>query len=213
MKVWASEMLDMVVDEVLQIFAGYGYVEEYPAERAYRMPASTESSKYNEINRLNHHGLADEVRNVRQSGSDAAIKKLMDEVMSGTSEKVEREGRWPRSRTAGQCEKLTLFVPEPPRKVHGADAGPAGGHGSYRRYDHRGLSRWRSAILRAEKIAAGQGSGPSTIPWRWRALCRQANVCHLSSRTQGGLQGYRGDMLRTQSPILRRLSNMETATQ
>jgi alkylation response protein AidB-like acyl-CoA dehydrogenase len=35
-KVWASEMLDMVVDHVVQIYAGYGYVEEYPAERAYR---------------------------------------------------------------------------------------------------------------------------------------------------------------------------------
>src|SRR6266849_8750493 len=35
-KVWDSEMLDKVVDEVLQIYAGYGYVEEYPAERAYR---------------------------------------------------------------------------------------------------------------------------------------------------------------------------------
>src|ERR1700730_18059022 len=32
-KVWASEMLDMVVDETLQIFAGYGYVEDYPAAR------------------------------------------------------------------------------------------------------------------------------------------------------------------------------------
>jgi alkylation response protein AidB-like acyl-CoA dehydrogenase len=31
-----EEMLDMVVDQVVQIFAGYGYVEEYPAERAYR---------------------------------------------------------------------------------------------------------------------------------------------------------------------------------
>ena len=26
----------MVVDHVVQIYAGYGYVEEYPAERAYR---------------------------------------------------------------------------------------------------------------------------------------------------------------------------------
>src|SRR5216110_2202452 len=34
LKVWASEMLDLVVDHVMQIYAGYGYVEEYPAERA-----------------------------------------------------------------------------------------------------------------------------------------------------------------------------------
>jgi alkylation response protein AidB-like acyl-CoA dehydrogenase len=35
-KVFASEMLDRVVDEVVQIYGGYGYVEDYPAARAYR---------------------------------------------------------------------------------------------------------------------------------------------------------------------------------
>jgi len=29
-------MLDYVVDEFVQVYAGYGFVEEYPAERAYR---------------------------------------------------------------------------------------------------------------------------------------------------------------------------------
>jgi len=36
LKVWGSEMLDRVVDHVVQIYGGYGFVEEYPAERAYR---------------------------------------------------------------------------------------------------------------------------------------------------------------------------------
>lgn len=45
LKVWGSEMLDMVVDHNMQIHAGYGYVEEYPAERAYRDSASIGSSK------------------------------------------------------------------------------------------------------------------------------------------------------------------------
>ncbi len=35
-KVYCSEVLAEVVDEVLQVFGGYGFVSEYPAERFYR---------------------------------------------------------------------------------------------------------------------------------------------------------------------------------
>src|ERR1700691_3327163 len=35
-KVWGSEMVNYVVDETVQIFGGYGFVEEYSAERSYR---------------------------------------------------------------------------------------------------------------------------------------------------------------------------------
>src|SRR5207247_10303418 len=35
-KVWGSQMIDYVVDETVQIYGGYGFVEEYSGERAYR---------------------------------------------------------------------------------------------------------------------------------------------------------------------------------
>ncbi|HEY6329976.1 MAG TPA: acyl-CoA dehydrogenase family protein, partial [Blastocatellia bacterium] len=35
-KVWVSEALGYVVDEEVQVFGGYGYSKDYPAERAYR---------------------------------------------------------------------------------------------------------------------------------------------------------------------------------
>lgn len=36
LKIYGSEMLDRVVDETVQIYGGYGFIEEYPAARAYR---------------------------------------------------------------------------------------------------------------------------------------------------------------------------------
>jgi alkylation response protein AidB-like acyl-CoA dehydrogenase len=52
-KVWTSEALGYVVDETVQVYGGYGYSKDYPAERAYRDARITRIYEgTNEINRI-----------------------------------------------------------------------------------------------------------------------------------------------------------------
>jgi alkylation response protein AidB-like acyl-CoA dehydrogenase len=52
-KVWTSEALAYVVDETVQVYGGYGYSKDYPAERAYRDARITRIYEgTNEINRM-----------------------------------------------------------------------------------------------------------------------------------------------------------------
>jgi alkylation response protein AidB-like acyl-CoA dehydrogenase len=110
-KVWGSEMIDYVVDETVQIYAGYGFVEEYPAERAYRDARINRIFEgTNEINRLIITGFLLKRAMSGQLPLMPAIKKLMDEVLSGPS-MARVEGRCPKNeRLVAQAKKLGLFA-------------------------------------------------------------------------------------------------------
>lgn len=52
-KIWTSEALGYIVDETVQVYGGYGYSKDYPAERAYRDARITRIYEgTNEINRV-----------------------------------------------------------------------------------------------------------------------------------------------------------------
>jgi alkylation response protein AidB-like acyl-CoA dehydrogenase len=213
-KVWASEMLDMVVDESLQIFAGYGYVEEYPAERAYRDARINRIFEgTNEINRLIITGW---LMKSAMSGKLAlmpAIKSIMDEVMSGPSEKEERIGPLAAEYDLlAAAKKLTLFV-----------AGSATQKYMQKIADEQevmgaladmimAVFTLESAVLRADKIATKQGNSASVIPVAMACIyAAQAMETIEKSARMVIAAVAEGDMARTQFAILRRLGKHDPA--
>ncbi len=85
-KVYASEMLDYVVDEGVQIHGGYGYHQDYAVERAYRDSRINRIFEgTNEINRLLTTGMLLKRAQQGRLGLVKAAKALMDEVLSGPS--------------------------------------------------------------------------------------------------------------------------------
>jgi butyryl-CoA dehydrogenase len=212
LKVWGSEMIDYVVDETLQIYAGYGFVEEYPAERAYRDARINRIFEgTNEINRLIITGF---LLKRAQSGQLAllpAIKKLMDEVLSGPSTGEEIEGPLAEERKLiANAKKLGLFAAgsatqkymqaiQDQQEVMGAIADMT-----------IEIYAMESAVLRAQKIAEQKGEAAAALPIAMtRVYMTQALEKVESAAKKVIADVAEGDMLRTQLAIVRRLAKHE----
>jgi alkylation response protein AidB-like acyl-CoA dehydrogenase len=211
-KVWGSEMIDYIVDETLQIYAGYGFVEEYPAERAYRDARINRIFEgTNEINRLIITGFLLKRAMTGQLPLMPAIKKLMDEVLSGPSMAEELEGSLPEERKlVTQAKKLGLFAAgaatqkymqaiQDQQEIMGAIADM-----TIETY------AMESAVLRAQKIVAAKGeSGAALALAMTRVYLSQAMEKVESAARKVIAAVADGDMLRTQLAILRRLAKYE----
>ncbi len=111
-KVAGSETLDFAVDETVQIYGGYGFVEDYPAERAYRDSRTNRIfGGTNEINRLIITGCLLKRAMSGQLPLLPAIKKLMDGVLLGPSLAEPLEGPLAtESALLASAKKAALFV-------------------------------------------------------------------------------------------------------
>src|SRR6266567_774586 len=102
---------EYVVDESVQIYGGYGFVEEYPAERNYRdVRVNRIFEGTNEINRLLITGFLLKRAMTGQLPLMAAIKKLMDEVLSGTAEESEDGPLAQERKLVATAKKIGLFA-------------------------------------------------------------------------------------------------------
>ena len=211
-KVWGSEMVDYVVDESMQIYAGYGFVEEYPAERAYRDARINRIFEgTNEINRLIITGFLLKRAMSGQLALMPAIKKLMDEVLSGPSMGEEMEGPLADERKlVAQAKKLGLFA-----------AGSATQKYMQAIQDHQEVMgaiadmtietyAMESAVLRAQKLVESKGEKEAALAIAMtRVYLTQAMEKIDASAKRIIAAVAEGDMLRTQLAILRRLAKYE----
>ena len=212
LKVWGSEMIDYAVDETLQIYAGYGFVEEYPAERAYRDARINRIFEgTNEINRLIITGFLLKRAMTGQLPLLPAIKKLMDEVLSGPSAGEEIEGPLAEERKlVAQAKKLGLFVSgsatqkymqaiQDKQEVMGAMADMT-----------IEIFAMESAVLRAQKMVEQKGETSAALPIAMaRVYLTQALEKVEAAARKVIADVAEGDMLRTQLAIVRRLSKHE----
>jgi len=111
-KVWCSEALDYVVDEMVQIYGGAGYSADYPAEKAYRDARINRIFEgTNEINRLLIPGQLLKKAMKGELGLLQAGKALQDEIMNPQISFDEDEGVLAKEmKLAQNAKKVALMV-------------------------------------------------------------------------------------------------------
>jgi alkylation response protein AidB-like acyl-CoA dehydrogenase len=212
LKVWGSEMLDMVVDHVVQIYGGYGYVEEYPAAPAYRDARINRIFEgTNEINRLIIMGWLMKRAMTGQLALLPAIKRVMDEITEPQLTGDGAEGPLSDERhILTNAKRLSLFAAGAASQKHMQDLQD--------QQEIMGaladciieLYALESCLLRAEKLLAkgGHSAAKKAIAMTQLYAAKALQTVEISARRVISAVAE-GDLLRTQMAILRRLSKHE----
>ena len=211
LKVWGSEFLDRVVDEMVQIYGGYGFVEEYPAERAYRDSRVNRIFEgTNEINRLVITGFLLKRAISGRLPLMAAIKKLMDEMLSGVRDDASDGPLAEERHLVSTAKKIALFAAgvatqkymqalQNEQEIMGAIATMS-----------MEVYAMESAVLRTRKIIARNGDSGAVLPMAMTRVYLTGAMERLESAAKTVLAAAsEGDMLRTHLAILRRLSKFD----
>jgi alkylation response protein AidB-like acyl-CoA dehydrogenase len=211
-KVYASEALDVVVDEMLQIHGGYGYIQEYRIERAYRDARINRIWEgTSEINRMIITGTLMDRAMKGQLPLLEAVKKLTDDLMARRPVIPELQG--PLAEELADVErakKMTLFA-----------AGVAGQKYLEKLRDQEELLGWiadmvmetfamESAALRTARLA-GERDGAEMearqAAVRWAVETGIEKVTDRARRVLAACA--KGEELRTMLSFLRKLSRRE----
>jgi butyryl-CoA dehydrogenase len=209
LKVYGSEMLSYMADELVATMGGYGYVEEYPAERFYRDARINRIFEgTNEINRMIITGWLMKRAMAGKLGLLPAIKQVMEDVMQPPSFDVGGDSTEPMGH---ETEIL-----EATRKVALFAAGVASQRHVTALQDQQEIMAdladiiaqvyaLESALLRAKKITAAKKS-PAKVAAQMAGLLAEETITLAEQAARRVLAACgEGDMLRTQLAILRRL--------
>jgi butyryl-CoA dehydrogenase len=209
LKVYGSEMTSYVADELVATMGGYGYVEEYPAERFYRDARINRIFEgTNEINRMIITGWLMKRAMAGKLGLLPAIKQLMDEVMQPPSFDAGGDTGEP---LAHEMEVLAAT-----RKVALFAAGVASQRYMTALQDQQEVMAdladiiaqvyaLESALLRAKKLASAKKAAAKVAAEMTGLLAEETLALAEQAAKRVLAACGDGDMLRTQLAILRRL--------
>ncbi len=211
-KVALSEYCNYVADEMVQIFGGYGYSADYPAERAYR------DSRINRIfegtNEINRMLVPGRLMKSALSGRLAllpAAQALMDEILTPQMASFDEDESVlaAEQKLAGNAKKVALML-----------LGTAAQKYMMALSDQQeillGIAdviietyAMESAILRARKLAASQGEEAAARYLDMTRVFCNDSMERIDAHAKNTLSGMaEGDELRTLLAALRRFTKL-----